>query len=99
VAGFGPADVRRTIDSDLPGTFPGLRVGPARCPSDLDPQPNKPGAGAVTVAGVPARVDRVFDPPGSLTCVATPAHGAAVRPAVTDSDKKGSYTFQPGQDS
>lgn len=42
---------------------------------------------------------KVFDPPGTMTCVATPAHGAAVRLAVTVSDKKGSYTFQPEQDS
>jgi hypothetical protein len=147
VAGFGPADVQRTIDSDLPRTFPGLRVGPARCPANLDPQPNKPGACAITVEGVPVRVrvDRtdggkftvtsdqavipvgrleaslqpavsakggqsytvdcgdqavqVFDPPGTMSCLATPAHGAAVRLTVTISDKKGSYTFQPEQGS
>jgi hypothetical protein len=146
-AGFSPADVQRTIDSDLPRTFPGLRVGPARCPADLDPQPDKPGACAITVEGAPVRVrvDRtdggrftvtsdqavipvgrleaslqpavsakggqsytvdcgdqavqVFDPPGTMTCVASPAHGAAVRLAVTISDKKGSYTFQPEQGS
>jgi hypothetical protein len=141
----GPADVQRTIDSDLPRTFPGLQVGPARCPADLDPQPNKPGACAITVEGGPVRVrvDRtdggrfavssdqavipvgrleaslqpavsakggqsyavdcgdeavkVFDPPGTMTCVATSAHGAPVRLAVTV-DKKGSFTFQPEQD-
>ena len=146
-AGFGPADVQRTIDSDLPRTFPGLRVGPARCPSDLDPQPDKPGACAMTVEGVPVRVrvDRVdggkftvssdqavipvgrleaslqpavsakggqsytvdcgdeavkvFDPPGTLTCAASPVRGAPVRLTVTISDKKGSYTFQPEQGS
>jgi hypothetical protein len=146
-AGFTPADVQRTIDSDLPRTFPGLRVGPARCPADLDPQPNKPGACSIPVEGVPVRVrvDRVdggkftvssdqavipvgrleaslqpavsakgaqsytvdcgdeavnvFDPPGTLSCVATPARGAAVRLTVTVSDKKGSYTFQPEQGS
>jgi hypothetical protein len=145
--GVSPADVQRTIDSDLPRTFPGLRVGPARCPATLDPQPNKPGACALSVEGVPVRVrvDRldggkftvssdqavvpvgrlesslqpavsakggqsytvdcgdeavkVFDPPGTLTCVATPAHGSAVRLTVTVSDKKGSYTFQPEQGS
>jgi hypothetical protein len=145
--GFTPADVQRTIDSDLPRTFPGLRVGPARCPADLNPQPDKPGACVIAVEGVPVRVrvDRadggrfavgsdqavipvgrleaslqpavsakggqsytvdcgdeavkVFDPPGTLTCVASPAHGAPVRLTVTVSDKKGSYTFQPEQDS
>ena len=52
-SGFHPADVQRTIDTDLPRSFPGLRFGP----------------------------------------------GAAVRLAVTVSDKNGSYTFQPEQDS
>ena len=146
-ARFSPADVQRTIDGDLPRSFPGLRVGPARCPADLDPEPNRPGACAITVEGVPVRVrvDRldggrftvrtdqavipvgrleaslqpavsakggqsytvdcgdeavkVFDPPGTMTCVAAPAHGAAVRLAVTVSDTKGSFTFQPEQDS
>jgi hypothetical protein len=145
--GVTAADVQRTIDSDLPQTFPGLRVGPARCPAHLDPQPDKPGACAITVEGVRVRVRvdradggrftvgsdqavipvgrleaslqpavsakggqsyavdcgdeavRVFDPPGTLTCVATPAKGAAVRLTVTVSDKKGSYTFRPEQGS
>ena len=145
--GFSPADVQRTIDSELPRTFTGLRVGPARCPADLDPQPDKPGACQVAVEGVPVRVrvDRVdgakftvasdqavipvgrlesslqpavsakgkqtytvdcgdeavkvFDPPGKLTCLATPAKGAAVRLTVTVSDKQGNYTFEPEKDS
>jgi Domain of unknown function (DUF4333) len=145
--GFSPADVQRTIDTELPRTFTGLQVGPARCPADLDPRPDKPGTCAMSVEGVPVRVrvDRldggkftvssdqavvpvgrleaslqpavsakggqsytvdcgdeavqVFDPPGTLTCVATPAKGAAVRLTVTVSDKKGSYTFQPEQGS
>jgi hypothetical protein len=145
--GFTPADVQRTIDSELPRTFTGLRVGPARCPANLDPQPDKPGACQIAVEGVPVRVrvDRadggkftvssdqavipvgrlesslqpavsakggqsytvdcgdeavkVFDPPGKLTCVATPATGAAVRLTVTVSDKQGNYTFEPEKDS
>jgi hypothetical protein len=145
--GFTPADVQRTIDSELPRTFAGLRVGPARCPANLDPQPDKPGACAIPVEGVPVRVRvdrvdgsrfkvasdqavipvgrlesalqpavsakggqtytvdcgdeavRVFDPPGTLTCVATPATGAAVRLAVTVSDKQGNFTFEPEKDS
>jgi hypothetical protein len=145
--GFTPADVQRTIDSELPRTFGGLRVGPARCPSELNPQPDKPGACSIPVEGVRVRVrvDRadggkfsvstdqavipvgrlesslqpavsakggqsytvdcgdeavkVFDPPGKLTCVATPARGAAVRLAVTVSDKQGNYTFEPEKDS
>ena len=145
--GFTAADVQRTIDSELPRTFGGLRVGPARCPSDLDPRPDKPGACSIPVEGVPVRVRvdradgakfgvstdqavipvgrlesslqpavsakggqsytvdcgdeavRVFDPPGRLTCVATPARGAAVRLTVTVSDKQGNYTFEPEKDS
>lgn len=141
--GFTVADVQKTIDAELPRALTGLRVGPARCPADLDPQPDKPGACAITVEGVPVRVrvdrlegDRftvatdqavipvgrleaslqpavsgkggqtysvdcgdeavkVFDPPGKLACVATPAKGAAVRLAVTVSDKQGNYTFEP----
>ena len=42
---------------------------------------------------------KVFDPPGTMTCVATPAHGAAVRLAVTVSDKQGNFTFEPEKDS
>jgi hypothetical protein len=145
--GFTAADVQRTIDGDLPRAFPGLRVGSARCPSDLDPQPDKPAACAITVEGVPVRVrvDRVdggkftvssdqavvpvgrleaslqpavsakggqsytvdcgdeavkvFDPPGTLTCLASPSRGTPVRLTVTVSEKKGSYTFQPEQGS
>lgn len=145
--GFTAADVQRTIDAELPRTFAGLRVGAARCPADLNPQPDKPGTCSLPVEGVPVRVrvdrtdsDRftvgtdqavipvgrleaslgpavsakggqtytvdcgdeavkVFDPPGKLTCVATPAEGAAARLTVTVSDKKGSYTFEPEKDS
>jgi hypothetical protein len=144
---FTAADVQRTIDSELPRTFAGLRVGAARCPATLDPQPDKPGACAITVEGVPVRVRvergdggrftvasdqavipvgrlesslqpavsakggqsytvdcgdeavKVFDPPGKLSCVATPARGAAVRLTVTVSDKQGNYTFEPEKDS
>ena len=144
---FGVADVQRTIDAELPRTFPGLRVGPARCPADLDPRPEQPGACAVAVEGVPVRVrvervdgDRykvgtdqavipvgrleaalqpavsakgrqsftvdcgdeavkVFDPPGRLSCVATPASGAPTRLTVTVSDTAGNFTFEPEKDS
>ena len=54
--GFSVADVQRTIDAELPRTFSGLRVGPARCPADLDPRPDKPGGCSVPVEGVPVRV-------------------------------------------
>ena len=145
--GFTPADVQRTIDAELPRTFTGLRVGPARCPGDLDPQPDKPGTCSIPVEGVPVRVRvervgtdkykvgsdqavipvgrleaslqpavsakggksytvdcgdeavKVFDPPGKLSCVATPAAGAATRLTVTVSDKQGNYTFEPEKDS
>ena len=146
-ARFPVADVQRTIDAELPRTFAGLRVGPARCPADLEPRPDKPGACAITVEGVPVRVRvergegdrftvasdqavipvgrleaslqpavsakgkqtytvdcgdeavRVFDPPGKIGCVATPAHGAPVLLAVTVSDRAGNYTFEPEKDS
>lgn len=145
--GFTPVDVQRTIDTELPRTFTGLRVGAARCPADLDPQPDKPGSCSIPVEGVPVRVRvervgtdkykvgsdqavipvgrleaslqpavsqkggqsftvdcgdeavKVFDPPGTLTCLATPAKGAATRLTVTVSDKQGNYTFQPEKDS
>ena len=42
---------------------------------------------------------RVFDPPGKVRCVATPARGAPVALAVTVSDKAGNYTFEPEKDS
>jgi hypothetical protein len=146
-AGFTPADVQRTIDAELPRTFTGLRVGPSRCPADLRPAPDKPGACSVPVEGVPVRVRvdaadggtftvasdqavipvgrleaslqpavsrkggqsytvdcgdeavKVFDPPGTLACLATPARGAATRLTVTVADKQGNYTFQPEKDS
>lgn len=146
-AAFSPADVQRTIDSELPRTFAGLRVSPARCPANLDPQPDKPGSCQIAVEGVPVRVRvervdgakftvasdqavipvgrleaslqpavsakgkqsytvdcgdeavKVFDPPGKLSCVATPAKGTAVRLTVTVSDKQGNYTFEPEKDS
>jgi hypothetical protein len=145
--GFSVADVQRTIDAELPRAFGGLRVGPSRCPGDLDPQPDKPGACSVPVEGVPVRVRveradggkftvasdqavvpvgrleaslqpavsakgkqsytvdcgdeavKVFDPPGKLSCVATPASGAPARLTVTISDLAGNFTFEPEKDS
>jgi hypothetical protein len=41
----------------------------------------------------------VFDPPGTLRCVATPAGGAPVTLVVTVADKAGNYTFEPEKDS
>ncbi|HEX6754432.1 MAG TPA: DUF4333 domain-containing protein [Mycobacteriales bacterium] len=144
---FSGADVQRTIDSELPRTFSGLRVGAARCPGQLDPTQDKTGTCTLTVEGVPVRirVDRVdadrfkvgtdqavvpvakleasmqpavsrkggqtysvdcgdeavkvFDPPGTLTCVATPARGAPVTLVVTVADKQGNYTFEAEKDS
>jgi hypothetical protein len=144
---FSGAEVQRTIDSELPRTFSGLRVGAARCPGRLDPTQDKPGTCTLTVEGLPVRirVDRVdadrfrvgtdqavipvakleasmqpavsrkggqtyavdcgdeavkvFDPPGKLTCVATPARGAAVTLVVTVADKQGNYTFEAEKDS
>ena len=144
---FAGADVQRTIDAELPRGFDGLRVGAARCPDRVDPQPDKPVSCSITVEGLPVRVrvdregtDRfkvgtdqavipvarleasmqpavsrqggqsfavdcgdeavkVFDPPGKVRCVATPARGAPVALVVTVSDKAGNYTFEPEKDS
>jgi hypothetical protein len=146
-AGFSAADVQRTIDAELPRSFAGLRVGPSRCPADLAPTQEKPGACSIPVEGVPVRVRvdavdggkykvasdqavipvgrleaslqpavarkggqsytvdcgdeavKVFDPPGKIGCVATPARGAATRLTVTIADKAGNYTFEPEKDS
>ncbi|HZB50677.1 MAG TPA: DUF4333 domain-containing protein [Mycobacteriales bacterium] len=144
---FAGADVQRTIDAELPRTFDGLRVGAARCPDRVDPQPDQPATCSITVEGLPVRVRvdragadrfkvatdqavipvarleaslqpavgkqggqsytvdcgdeavRVFDPPGTVRCVATPARGAPVALAVTVADKAGNYTFEPEKDS
>lgn len=37
---------------------------------------------------------KVFDPPGKLDCVATPASGAPRKLVVTIQDKKGNFTFE-----
>lgn len=50
------ADVAKVIDEQLPKTFGGLRVGPAKCPATLDPQPDKPGTCSMTVEGLPVRI-------------------------------------------
>ena len=42
---------------------------------------------------------RVFDPPGTVRCMARPARGAPVALAVTVSDKAGTYAYEPEQDS
>ena len=42
---------------------------------------------------------KVFDPPGKVRCVATPARGAPVALVVTVADKAGNYTFEPEKDS
>lgn len=42
---------------------------------------------------------KVFDPPGRLSCVATPASGRPTRLTVTVSDTAGNFTFEPEKDS
>lgn len=42
---------------------------------------------------------QVFDPPGKVRCVATPARGAPVGLVVTVSDRAGNYTYAPEKDS
>jgi hypothetical protein len=41
---------------------------------------------------------KVFDPPGKVNCVATPAQGAPRRLVVTVQDKKGNFTFEELKD-
>jgi hypothetical protein len=139
-------EVAKVIDEQLPKTFGGLRVGPAKCPATLDPRQDKPGTCTMTVEGLPVRVrvDRadggrfsvttdqavipidqlekamaplvsqkggqpytvdcgdeavkVFDPPGKLDCLATPAKGPARQLVVTITDKKGNFTFEEAKD-
>ena len=69
-----------------------------RLESSLQPAVSAKGGQSYTVDCGDEAV-RVFDPPGTLTCVATPARGAAVRLTVTVSDKQGNYTFEPEKDS
>jgi hypothetical protein len=142
---FTGAEVQKVIDANLPQTFPGLRVGPSRCPAQVNPLEGKPVACSLPVEGVPVRirverVDRdrfststdqaviplarleaemgplvskkagqsyavdcgdeavkVFDPPGTLRCVATSAQGKPVLLKVTISDRDGNFTFEQEQ--
>jgi hypothetical protein len=41
---------------------------------------------------------KVFDPPGKVDCVASPARGAPRRLVVTIQDKKGNFTFEEPKD-
>jgi hypothetical protein len=41
---------------------------------------------------------KVFDPPGKINCVATPARGAPRRLLVTVQDKKGNFTFEEAKE-
>ena len=58
---FSGAEVQRTIDTELPRTLPGLRVGTPRSPGTVEATPEKPGTSSITGEGVPLRirVDRV----------------------------------------
>lgn len=66
----------------------------ARLEASLQPAVAKEGRQSFTVDCGDEAV-RVFDPPGTLRCVATPANGAPVALAVTVADKAGNYTFEP----
>jgi hypothetical protein len=69
-AALAGTQVARTIDEKLPKSFPGLDVGPARCPDKIDPQEDKPGFCTLTVEGLPVRV-RVDRTDGGRFAVAT----------------------------
>lgn len=93
---FSGAEVQRTIDSELPRTFAGLRVGAARCPDQLDPSQDKPGTCTITVEGLPARVrvDRVdrdrFKVSSDQAVIPVAKLEASMQPAVS---QKGGQTF------
>jgi Domain of unknown function (DUF4333) len=90
------AEVQRTIDTELPRTLPGLRVGAARCPGTLDPTQEKPGTCTITVEGVPlrVRVDRVdadrFKVSTDQAVISIAKLEASLQPAVSE---KGGQTY------
>jgi hypothetical protein len=100
--GGGPAPVRVRVDRADGGTFTvgsdQAVVPVGRLEASLQPAVSANSRQSYTVDCGDEAV-QVFDPSGTLTCVATPARGAAVRLSVTVSDKKGGYTFQPEQGS
>jgi hypothetical protein len=93
---FSGAEVQRTIDTELPRTFPGLRVGTARCPGTLDPTQDKPGTCSITVEGVPLRirVDRVdadrFKVSTDQAVISIAKLESSLQPAVS---QKGGQTY------
>lgn len=70
----------------------------ARLEASLQPAVSQQGGQSFAVDCGDEAV-KVFDPPGKIRCVATPARGAPVALAVTVSDKAGNYTFEPEKDS
>ena len=70
----------------------------ARLEASMQPAVSKQGGQSFAVDCGDEAV-KVFDPPGKVRCVATPARGAPVALVVTVSDKAGSYTFEPEKDS
>jgi hypothetical protein len=70
----------------------------ARLEASMQPAVSKQGGQSFAVDCGDEAV-KVFDPPGKVRCVATPARGAPVALVVTVSDKAGNYTFEPEKDS
>ena len=65
----------------------------ARLEASLQPAVSRQGGQSFAVDCGDEAV-KVFDPPGTVRCVATPARGEAVPLVVTVSDKAGNYTFE-----
>lgn len=70
----------------------------ARLEASMQPAVSKQGGQSFAVDCGDEAV-KVFDPPGKVRCVATPARGAPVALVVTVADKAGNYTFEPEKDS
>lgn len=93
---FSGAEVQRTIDSELPRTFGGLRVGAARCADRLDPAQDKPASCTISVEGLPVRVrvDRVdrdrFKVSTDQAVIPVAKLEASMQPAVS---QKGGQTY------
>lgn len=70
----------------------------ARLEASMQPAVSRKGGQSFSVDCGDEAV-KVFDPPGKVRCVATPARGAPVGLLVTISDRDGNFTFEPEKDS
>jgi hypothetical protein len=94
-------DVRVRVDRADGGRF---KVASDQAVIPLDQLERAMGPLVSQKGGQPFTVDcgdeavKVFDPPGKVDCVATPAKGAPRRLVVTIQDKKGNFTFEEPKD-